>query len=137
MLAGPSLPVSCCRSYYESTLIPQSSLERAVPSLPLIYAVYRRFGLAAIYAVPLASAFAVAAYSLGILHAEFREFYFVTEEARPKVILAQFGDKLVTASFDAKSHTVDQRFTIYEVGKAPQTMSLRDVGPLRPKENYK
>jgi hypothetical protein len=70
-------------------------------------------------------------YAAGLAVASSRSVWAITLEAKPKVVLAHFGDDIITAAFDPKTALVAEEFTVYEIGKDAPPFRIQELGPLR------
>lgn len=81
--------------------------------------------------VVIVMAIVVGARVSGFIKAEGENLYALTDEAEPKVILAIFGDTAVAAKYDPSTKTVSETFTLYELGKAMPSFTIRNIGPIK------
>ena len=71
-----------------------------------------------------------AAMPLGWAHAKGLEWFPLTAERQPKVILAVFGDEIIAANYDSKTRAITPTLTLYNTAKYVPTFSEVNTGPV-------
>jgi hypothetical protein len=101
-----------------------------------VLAYYLRQGIGDIVTVGLWVTIAVqAAYPLGETEAKRKAEFLVRLSSPETVILAIYGDYLISAPFDKGQKTVEKSISVIKVGEAPSIgMRFESVGPLMPRQ---
>lgn len=101
----------------------------AVAVLWLIKEVYNLRWIKPFEFVAYLSAFLIISYYAGYRTAEIQKDYLVLSSSSDTVVLRVYGDKLITAQFDGKSHEVENKFKA--INSEGQQVHWEPIGPLR------
>lgn len=94
-------------------------------------ALHKRYGAAATVALPLTLIIVTASFVAGSFRPLFTQYYPVTVDAEPKIVLAQFGDTIVSARFDFTRRLAYPDFTLYDASKNPPRFAIVKTGAVR------
>lgn len=68
---------------------------------------------------------------MGRAKAKRTQYFLVTNDPQPKVVLRIYGDRIICANFDINSKKVESVFTVLNVEDPTRTLSLQKIGPLK------